>query len=112
MTEFKGTKGDWKVKSKISGLETEIFCGKIRVAQAKHFNDGKEGKENYFKNDPLEKEGFANAKLIAAAPELLKALQGLIKEVKTLELSHGSDVEEYLEDELKQSYKAVNKALN
>ena len=102
MKEFKGTKGEWKVKSTISGLETEIFCGKIRVAQAKHYNNGKEGEENYFKNDPLDKEGFANAKLIAAAPELLNAAIKALNDCCDL---IGTEAGNSLEE-------AINKALN
>jgi hypothetical protein len=118
MIEFKGTKGDWKVKSKISGLETEIFCGKIRVAQAKHFNNGKEGEENYFKNDPLDEEGFANAKLIAAAPVLLKEHLMDLKHLKTWrsELVNaglmGSILWNEYTDMIDSKEKAINKALN
>ena len=82
-TEFKGTQGEWKVDAPITKLETEIVCGKIRICEAKHYNNGNmEDEENYFKNDPSIKEGKANAQLIAAAPELLKALQTLLSRVK------------------------------
>ena len=75
-TEFKGTQGEWKVDASITKLETKIVCGKIRICEAKHYNNGDmEDEENYFKNDPSIKEGKANAQLIAAAPELLKELQ-------------------------------------
>jgi hypothetical protein len=102
MKEFKGTKGEWKVESTSINLETQIFCGKIRIAQVKHFNNGEEGSENTFKNDPLEKEGKANAKLTSAAPELLKALQDLVRYCK----------ENKLGAELELSEQAINKALN
>ena len=108
MKEFKGTKGEWKVKSKMSGLETEIFCGKIRVAQAKHFNNGEKGYENAFKNDPLEKEGKANAKLIAAAPGLLKALQKLIYFNERTFTGMGQDYTKMIS----KAEEAINKALN
>ena len=71
--EFKGTKGKWKVKHKNS-FETDVYCGKVRIAEAKHYNTG----DLRFKNDPRQREGQANAKLIAAAPELLEALKSCV----------------------------------
>ena len=108
--EFKGTKGEWVVKDLVSGLETEIFCGKIRIAQSKHYNNGKEGDENYFKNDPLEKEGLENAKLIAAAPDLLEELVTLLSNIDEMG-NTGEDMME-LRNYLSDARKAVNKALN
>jgi hypothetical protein len=96
--EFKGTKGEWKI---VKLEETEFYNERTEI----HFGNDGECVAEFVHND-------YDAKLISSAPDLLKALQDLIKEVKTLELSHASDVEEYLEDELKQSYKAINKALN
>ena len=99
MKEFKGTKGGWELVN-----ETQIAFSKDE------FNT--KDCDLYEHQYDLFEELQANAKLIAAAPELLKALLDLIKEVKTLELSHGSDVEDYLEDELQQAKQAINKALN
>tara|TARA_R110000823_G_C15626091_1_gene468147 strand:+ start:26 stop:373 length:348 start_codon:yes stop_codon:yes gene_type:complete len=114
--EFKGTKGEWVVKDLVSGLETEIFCGKIRIAQSKHYNNGKEGDENYFKNDPLEKEGVENAKLIAAAPELLDALKVFVNFPKEdLEgwIDEGAPVTMTVQSaDLYKALNAINKALN
>mgnify|MGYP003625115777 CR=1 FL=1 len=66
--EFKGTKGNWEVTYTCE-LETSIACGDLRIAEAKHYET---------LNDPIEKEGKANAKLIAAAPDLLEALQSIL----------------------------------
>ena len=69
--EFKGTKGDW-VANYYHESETYIRCNGLRIAEVKHY------KSNAL-NDPSTEEGRANAKLIAAAPSLLKALQDLVK---------------------------------
>lgn len=69
MKEFKGTRGEWKyLKTRkghyyISGIGWENFCKVFTIT------DG-------FSN--CKKETKANAKLIAAAPDLLKVLQELI----------------------------------
>ena len=65
--EFKATKGEWKIKNPNTEDYTHIACGKIRIAEVKHYFGRR------FPNDPREVEGKANAKLIAAAPDLLKA---------------------------------------
>jgi len=71
--KFEGTKGKWEITEKHS-LETTIFCGNIRVAEVKHY---KTKMSDQFMNDPTHEEGICNAKLIAAAPELLEALQDI-----------------------------------
>jgi hypothetical protein len=106
--EFKGTKGEWKVRILKTGFETEIACGEIRIAEVKHYNNGKEDdEENYFKYDPLPKEGLKNAKLIAAAPELLKELQKIKLDIDlgVIGVRKSSPIYEGI-------VRAINKALN
>ena len=92
--EFKGTpQSKWKIKNISSISKTDIVCGKTRIAEVKHYC----GKD--FPHDPNEEEGKANAKLIAAAPDLLEALQGLL-------LNGHND------KQIEISQKAINKALN
>jgi hypothetical protein len=77
--ETKFTKGKWEVKE-YTCLETNIKVGEKRIAQVKHFNQGK--KNDYFPNDAKIEEGLANSKLIASAPEMFEIL-------KTIHLSFG-----------------------
>jgi len=74
MSEFKGTKGEWKIVNSGTKLYTNIICGEIRIAEVKHYNTPEE-LDNRFIKDPLYFEGFSNAKLIATAPEMLEMLQ-------------------------------------
>jgi len=63
------TKGQWEITQTIKGFETSIECDGMRVCEVKHFDS--------FTKDPEYEEGFANAKLIAAAPDMLEALMNL-----------------------------------
>ena len=72
MSEFKGTKGKWKIKDIKSTLETEINSSEYRIAEVKHYKG-----KNF--NDPIEKEAKANALLISKAPEMLEMIQSLIE---------------------------------
>tara|TARA_R110000796_G_scaffold98394_2_gene205830 strand:+ start:220 stop:501 length:282 start_codon:yes stop_codon:yes gene_type:complete len=66
--EFKGTQGEWKLFiDNLIKNEIFIIAGKIPIIRI--------AVNNYINK----KEAIANAKLIAAAPELLKALQILVK---------------------------------
>jgi hypothetical protein len=89
--KFKGTKSDknsWEITEKFSTkLETTVECGKIRIAEVKHYNDGK---NDWAINDPTFEEGKANATLIAAAPDLLEAL---VKLTKTCEKHFPNDLQ-------------------
>ena len=84
--EFKGTKGEWKItgtgeqRTMINGSSIDVWW-------------------NLPSSDASEDEGKANAKLIAAAPDLLKALQGLLLN------GHNNK-------QIGISQKAINKALN
>ncbi len=80
--EFKGTKGEWNAINQHS-FETKINCGDIRIAQAKHYNTGE---DDGFMNDPKPEEGQANAKLIAAAPDLLRELINMVQCLDTQSL--------------------------
>ena len=84
--EFKGTKGEWKITG-TSEQRTMINGSSIDV----WWNIGSSAVS--------EDEGKANAKLIAAAPDLLEALQGLL-------LNGHNDKQMGI------SQAAINKALN
>ena len=88
--EFKGTKGEWKI-----GLQNYIKVNE---------EDPKNTSLICLMQGYNTEETKANAKLIAAAPELLKAL---IKSVESMKLA--DEVE--FRDEIKQATEAINKAL-
>lgn len=109
MKEFKGTK-DWKLGSDRNNKEfkesikTDFDVISINV-------DGHEGHIMLFGDN--NEEHKANAKLIAAAPELLDALQGTLKRLNDLRGSGriSLNIQETFRD-IEIAEKAINKALN
>ena len=66
--EFKGTKGEWYV---VGSEPAEIATNKKSICFV--------GIQDYFNKDIEQR---ANAKLLSAAPDLLKALQTCLKRIK------------------------------
>ena len=87
--EFKGTKGEWKVKRE-RGYDIDITNrdGDICWLGLSEF---------------IDETKLANAKLIAAAPELLEALQTCLRRIKN---------ESHEPFAIIEAQKAINKALN
>jgi len=65
MSKENFTQGKWEIGKSLPDHETDIVCNGKRICEVKHYKT--------FKSDPNYKQGIANAKLIAAAPELLEA---------------------------------------
>lgn len=78
MKKYKFTQGDWIVKPNMSYVEviTENGTGREMVCNLFVY-DGCFPSSDPVKGDHLSKESFANAKLIAAAPKMLEALENL-----------------------------------
>lgn len=72
MKEFKGTKGIWTVEEH-SWSDTSLMCGEKTIATMSIYHDATEETQ-----EELENEVTANFNLLAAAPELLEALQEAI----------------------------------
>jgi hypothetical protein len=100
MKEFKGTKGEWKVVKGLDRIWVESSLWSIA-----HVNK---------KDAP--KEQKANAKLIAAAPELLKALQVFVnfpEEDLQSWIDEGTSVTMTVQSaDLHKALEAIEKALN
>lgn len=95
MKEFKGTKGEW-VNTIYEGYDNDIKCGEDDICWFGFTSVSQEQMES-------------NAKLIAAAPDLLEALQRFISLSETVLSANPSYIG--LADEIKLSKKAINKAL-
>lgn len=90
MEEFKGTKGIWAANS----VNEVYLIGDEYVPIANNINGINK------------KECIANAKLIAAAPELLEALKQMIDIAPIFNLSESGL------DKIRNAKQAINKALN
>ena len=97
--EFKGTKGEWKI-TRSSTFETDISCGDVRITEVKHYNGS-------MFNDPSKEEGLENAKLIAAAPNLLGVCIHALEMCNDIAMPNENDLT-IMAGRLKQ---AINKAL-
>ena len=79
MEEFKGTKGEWKIKHSVNNLAFNIIGtihgGRYKVARVPYHIDVKFSSEL---NDKEKLEAEHNAKLIAAAPDLLDACMTVV----------------------------------
>ena len=100
MKEFKGTKGKWEKAG------SAVVVNGVQIADVYCYGDLEYNRH----------EAVANAQLIAAAPELLKALQGLLYIIDSSEGVHGLSPlrhsffwEEFTQVEIAE--KAVSKAL-
>ena len=94
--EFKGTKGEWYV---IGSEPEEISTDKKSICLVSI--------QDYFNKDIEQR---ANAKLIAAAPDLLEELVTLLSNIDEMG-NTGEDMME-LRNYLSDARKAINKALN
>lgn len=107
--EFKGTKGEWFVKINSEYPEVNLFGQPVGSICILPYSDA-----DYEKAVNSREENEANAKLIAAAPELLEALklsitiiERISDEYSELANKHSS----FTQGEHKQLQKAIEKAL-
>lgn len=100
MKEFKGTQGKWYLQE-----YTDAYTNIIRCDNGVH-------ETLFIASTPQNnsEEARRNAKLIAAAPDLLEALQELVKQVETFTKGNIGE-QEYFRLEIVIAKKAINKAL-
>lgn len=119
MKEFKGTKGEWKLDPYNATLVCSTNSDNGQIAECRspdvecnhiaYVSDGTHWEEN-------EEIAKANAQLIATAPELLKALQGLLYIIDDSEGVHGLSSSKHLSfweefPEVEEAERVINKAL-
>ena len=69
--EFKGTKGEWNVRDNFRKPSILNESNQVLAMLSINCFDDEDGLHKYYSHNKM----MANAKLIAAAPELLEALQ-------------------------------------
>mgnify|MGYP003646969721 CR=1 FL=1 len=102
--KFKGTKGEWnqshRITDKDGNYSTEVYCDKGETIATL----------SWYKNNDIKgvttTDREYNAKLIASAPELLKALKDLVGQI------HNEHYSDYMDEYLIKAEEAINKALN
>lgn len=78
---MKHTQGEWEIEPRQTDLEVTIKCEDVRICEVKSFSG------SVF-NDPETKEANANAKLIAAAPDLLEALHAMLSRFESTDIGY------------------------
>ena len=91
--EFKGTKGEWKIQPQKDGILKDITCREFSY---------------WFVAQDI---GEHDAKLIAAAPELLEALQELLNQDRIKVSIKESGELSIFNDKIEACNKAIKKAL-
>ena len=111
MKEFKGTKGEWSVNKDMSAV---INIGIHTLLRPECNVSDFQSYEEYEKLTMIE--GDYNAKLIAAAPDLLEALQSFVNDFETDYVMPDGRIVDNPSTLLVQNYKvfkkAIEKALN
>ena len=113
MKEFRGTKGEWRVYEyddtvvvsdiEHNGMVTEVHTPDKHCNHLAYCHDGTHWGEDI-------EVAKANAHLIAAAPEMLKALQSIVEYWNTPQKGNLS-LNDHVEHSLKLAEEAINKAL-
>lgn len=106
MSEFKGTPGPWRVIAG-SGKIVEQYYPAIDMPGVQIGSASSYPNSGHF---PSDEAGLANAHLIAAAPELLEALQSLKCELILSDVDMGY-IESHFRPSLDKATAAIQKAL-
>lgn len=86
MTDSKHTPGPWELDTDEAWPDVKVYADNLqfRVAIITDYADGVDKEQD----KQMRAEQAANARLIAAAPELLAALEELVERLETLEHDH------------------------
>jgi len=102
MKQFKGTKGEWIIQDDFREPKILNESGEVIFTHNKSCFDNVDGMQEYYSHNKMR----ANAKLIAAAPKLLEALQNI------LHLYGNNEINVETFNRIgKISHEAINKAL-